>query len=147
MIFSTGSLHLNVYSALFLAGPAAAIAFAIAYCSYREILIRENELLYDRWIAFEKGEELDERCGTFSDESETDEQSGRDERWYEILGVSSQAGVDEINAAWRNKIGRNHPDKVAGLDEEFERLAHERTQKLNAARNMGLSLNRGRRPA
>jgi DnaJ-domain-containing protein 1 len=58
--------------------------------------------------------------------------------WYEILGVSSQASADEINAAWRVKMRRNHPDRVAGLDPEFRMLAEERSKRLNQAREEGL---------
>jgi hypothetical protein len=58
--------------------------------------------------------------------------------WYEILGVSPQASADEINAAWRVKMRRNHPDRVADLDSEFRMLAEERSKRLNHAREEGL---------
>jgi hypothetical protein len=58
--------------------------------------------------------------------------------WYEILGVSPQASADEINAAWRVKMRRNHPDRVAELDPEFRMLAEERSKRLNRAREEGL---------
>jgi DnaJ domain len=58
--------------------------------------------------------------------------------WYETLGVSPQASVDEINAAWRLKMRRNHPDRVAELDPEFRMLAEERSKRLNKAREEGL---------
>src|SRR5262249_20931842 len=58
--------------------------------------------------------------------------------WYETLGVSPQVSADEINAAWRVKMRRNHPDRVAELDPEFRMLAEERSKRLNKAREEGL---------
>ena len=54
--------------------------------------------------------------------------------WHETLGVSPNASASEINAAWRQKLTRNHPERVAELDPEFQALAEERTKRLNAAR-------------
>jgi DnaJ homolog subfamily C member 19 len=47
-----------------------------------------------------------------------------------LLGVASGAGVDEINAAYRRLIARNHPD--AGGTEEL-------ASRINAARNLLLA--------
>ncbi len=52
---------------------------------------------------------------------------------YEILGVPSHASVDEIRAAYRKMIALYHPDKVAHLGSELQRVAHERTLLLRKA--------------
>jgi hypothetical protein len=82
--------------------------------------------------------------GTYYDyeESEDEEDDMEEEvpaEWHETLGVSPNASASEINAAWRQKLTRNHPDRVAELDPEFQALAEERTKRLNAAREEGLN--------
>jgi len=46
---------------------------------------------------------------------------------YELLGITYGATADEITRAYRAQLMRYHPDRVAGLGEELQRLAHERT--------------------
>jgi hypothetical protein len=51
---------------------------------------------------------------------------------YEILGVAEGASLDEINAAYREKAGRYHPD--AGGDAwAFRQLEHAYSQLTNRA--------------
>jgi hypothetical protein len=60
------------------------------------------------------------------------------EPWYEALGISPNASAREINAAWREKMRKNHPDRVAELDPEFQALAEDKSKRLNSAREEGL---------
>jgi hypothetical protein len=60
------------------------------------------------------------------------------EPWYETLGVAPNASAREINAAWRKKMRKNHPDRVAELDPEFQTLAEDKSKRLNSAREEGL---------
>ncbi len=52
---------------------------------------------------------------------------------YEVLGVNSNANTDEIKAAYKLKISEYHPDKVAHLGEELQRLAREKSDEINKA--------------
>lgn len=52
---------------------------------------------------------------------------------YSILGVPHGASQDEIVQAYRQKMLKNHPDKVAHLDPVFSRLANERAITLQRA--------------
>lgn len=52
---------------------------------------------------------------------------------HEILGVSPQAGQDEIKAAYRRLAGQYHPDKVAHLGREFQEMADQRFKEIQAA--------------
>lgn len=61
------------------------------------------------------------------------------ETWFEILGVSATASAAEINAAWKEKMKRNHPDVLGDVDEAFLTLATERAKKFNEARRDGLA--------
>lgn len=36
------------------------------------------------------------------------------EQWWQVLGVSEQASVDQIDAAWREKMRAAHPDRAGG---------------------------------
>jgi len=52
---------------------------------------------------------------------------------YEVLNVKPSATKDEITAAYRKLALENHPDRVAGLAEEFRKLAERRMKIINAA--------------
>jgi hypothetical protein len=52
---------------------------------------------------------------------------------YDILEVIPTASQETIHAAYRSLINRFHPDKVAGLGEEFQTIADARTKEINHA--------------
>jgi len=52
---------------------------------------------------------------------------------YEILGVPFSASRDEITHAYRERMKEYHPDRVAGLGEELQRLAHDKTIEIQRA--------------
>ncbi len=52
---------------------------------------------------------------------------------YQVLGVSPQASMDEIKHAYRQLANKYHPDKVAHLGEEFQRLAETRFKEIQRA--------------
>ena len=52
---------------------------------------------------------------------------------YAILDVAPGASPDEITRAYREQLKRYHPDRVAGLGEELQRVAHERTIAIQRA--------------
>ena len=57
--------------------------------------------------------------------------------WHRILGVRENASLEEIRAAYKRAIARNHPDKVAQMDEEIRVAAETRTKQINAAYEIG----------
>jgi DnaJ-class molecular chaperone len=50
--------------------------------------------------------------------------------------VAEDATREEIEAAFRRASRRCHPDLVAHLDEEFQRLAHEKFLRLKRAQEI-----------
>lgn len=105
--------------------------------SYRFEEIADAAARYQNGTYYE-----DEPDGEASDDEWEEETSEPEEEWYETLGVSPTASRREINEAWRFKMTRNHPDRVAELDPEFRALAEQRTKRLNAAREEGLTLHK-----
>ncbi len=54
---------------------------------------------------------------------------------YSVLGVSPEADLDDIRAAWRAEVRDTHPDRMIarGVPEEAVRLAERRMQAINRA--------------
>ncbi len=50
-----------------------------------------------------------------------------------ILGISHNTSWDEVKKAYKQKIARNHPDKVSHLSSEIRQKAKEETLKINKA--------------
>ena len=61
------------------------------------------------------------------------EEKTRDRDPYQILGISKDASLEEIKAAYRRLANQYHPDKVMHLGEEFRTLAERRFKEIQEA--------------
>lgn len=61
------------------------------------------------------------------------EPSGKPRTPHEILGVPQDADPQKIRAAYRDLANQYHPDKVAHLGEEFQKMAEERFKEIQQA--------------
>ncbi len=52
---------------------------------------------------------------------------------YGILGIDSSASGQEIQAAYRARMHEYHPDKVAHLGEELQKVAHRKAVEIQQA--------------
>jgi DnaJ like chaperone protein len=52
---------------------------------------------------------------------------------HEVLGVSANATIEEITAAYRQMAQMYHPDKVTTLGPEFRELAERKMKEINKA--------------
>jgi len=52
---------------------------------------------------------------------------------YEILGIGSSASAEEIQTAYKARMHEYHPDKVAHLGEELQRVAHRKAVEIQQA--------------
>ena len=50
---------------------------------------------------------------------------------YKVLGLLPGASVDDVKKAYKEKIFKNHPDKVSHLSEELQEKAKELTVLIN----------------
>lgn len=57
------------------------------------------------------------------------------DRYYDALGVSPDAGFEEVRSAYRKKVTEFHPDKVIakGMPDEFVAFAQKRFQEIQEA--------------
>lgn len=55
---------------------------------------------------------------------------------HEILGIPTDADRRKIHEAYRELANQYHPDKVAHLGEEFQKLAEERFKEIQQAYDM-----------
>jgi len=56
-----------------------------------------------------------------------------DSAWFEVLGVSASATVDDVKQAYKALVKQNHPDRVHGMSRVFRELAEAETKKINSA--------------
>jgi DnaJ like chaperone protein len=52
---------------------------------------------------------------------------------YVVLGVPRGAPPEEIARAYREQMKRYHPDRVANLGDELQRVAHRKTLEIQRA--------------
>ncbi len=52
---------------------------------------------------------------------------------YEILGVAASASEAEIRAAYKARMHEYHPDKVAHLGKELQKVAHRKAVEIQQA--------------
>ena len=52
---------------------------------------------------------------------------------YEVLEITSDASVEEIQAAYRRRVAEYHPDKVNHLGEALQETAHEKMLEIQEA--------------
>ena len=71
--------------------------------------------------------------------------AARSDEAYRSLGVSPDASDDDIDRAYRQLMGKYHPDKVAGAADEIRALAEARAREINAAYDRIRELRRHRR--
>lgn len=50
-----------------------------------------------------------------------------------ILGLESNATKEQIKASYKKKLTEYHPDKVAALGEDLQKLAQQKTLEINKA--------------
>ncbi|MEK6244900.1 MAG: J domain-containing protein [Pseudomonadota bacterium] len=53
--------------------------------------------------------------------------------WHEVLGVPSDATLEQIRKAYEEKSAEYHPDRVAGMGPEFRETAMRLTRRVNDA--------------
>lgn len=73
------------------------------------------------------------------DASWTERAEAEPKPWHEVLGVSPRASLDEVQVAYRECIGKYHPDKVASLGQELRDLAEAKSKEINRAYNEALA--------
>jgi hypothetical protein len=56
-----------------------------------------------------------------------------DSAWFDVLGLSSSATIDDVKQAYKALVKQSHPDRVHGMSPVFRELAEAETKKINIA--------------
>lgn len=104
------------------------------------LLLLPFQILYSAFFDKPKSNSSSSNHGTsqsdqtkYTENDEKQEQNDSSRDLYSLLGVSTTATKDEIRAAFKAKMMMNHPDKLASLDPELQRIATERTVAIKDA--------------
>ncbi|ESX24174.1 J domain-containing protein [Mesorhizobium sp. LSJC264A00] len=152
VLFRTRDISDAIYGSAMLSGASSAAILFFMLRSRKASILAARSDVHQCWSDFAEFtvdpileyQHADENVGYRTERSERGRKSTVDDRaWHEILGVSSRASTSEINAAYRAKMMKNHPDKVAELDDEFRELAESRAKLLNRARAEALRARAG----
>ena len=52
---------------------------------------------------------------------------------FQVLGIDSSASREEIQSAYKSRMQEYHPDKVAHLGEDLQKVAHRKTLEIQRA--------------
>ena len=55
------------------------------------------------------------------------------DEWEDVLGVTADAPIEEIKAAWKTRMKEYHPDRVQTLGPKLRELAESESKRLNDA--------------
>jgi hypothetical protein len=56
-----------------------------------------------------------------------------DSAWFDVLGVSSTATINDVKQAYKALVKQNHPDRVHDMSPVFRELAEAQTKRINIA--------------
>ena len=77
----------------------------------------------------------DSRTSAGGDDREEADTASPENPWH-VLQVEPDASPEQIRAAYTQLMLKYHPDRVAHLGEEFQRLAHRKTLAITHAYNL-----------
>lgn len=60
-------------------------------------------------------------------------EAGADSNWFDVLGLSPAATIEEVKEAYKRLVKQNHPDRLHGMSPALRKLAEAETKRLNAA--------------
>ncbi len=116
-------------------GGAAYVALEWWGSGRRQASAQDNTRRKTEEAAARARKAADEEAGRWHrtrEDEQTKSRSGH-RPWWDILGVSPHASVEEINQRYRQLVMQYHPDRVAGLGPELIEVAERQTRLINAA--------------
>ena len=133
-----------------MAASLVAVALPVFYVVRRSECYKQHEpeVRELRELAAADPAELLTRPG--EGEEETTEQAPpivpemvEEKSWFDVLGVSPSATVEDVKQAYKRLVKQNHPDRVHSMSAVFRELAESETKKLNGAYAEALTYLRG----
>lgn len=129
-IYALSAYYFWLATTIFL--PALAFLIIGAISAIREKLSHQNVSGKERDSAdnlrFKRTTKSSDENSTVQDRNVAEQKSP-----FEILGVSEKDSLDDVKRAYHKLISQYHPDKVASLAPEFQKLANEKAREINDA--------------
>ncbi len=101
--------------------------------TFYEVLVIASGLAIGYWLVSVFTTRPDEHIDEPDDVAVDRDMDASSMPWHEVLGVSEWATDAEVTAAYREKMGQYHPDKVATMGPEIRALAELKARQINEA--------------
>jgi hypothetical protein len=130
-------LPVRFYAPALIASSLTGILFAVlTYLRYHQLSDRIDQDYALGWEALRQKwnpDHLPNLEDIQSEGVERDHADDNERKWFDVLGVSASASLDEIKNAWHAGLKKYHPDNVERLGPKLKSLAETETKDLNAA--------------
>jgi hypothetical protein len=99
--------------------------YGCEFCTFKELARSDPAQLVDQMDIAEAGADAEPGVDTT--------EAVADKPWFDVLGLSSSATMEQVKEAFKRLVKQNHPDRLHGMSPALRQLAEAETKRLNIA--------------